>query len=83
MGHELAIVVGFTIFSLFVTAAWVGGYLDPYQKELQNLVLDKMGDNRASYGIKSKENVDQADDLGKADLPNRRCICTEDRGQGR
>lgn len=55
MGNELLLIIGFTVFSLFVTAAWVGGYLDPYQKKLQNLALDKMGDNRASYGIKSTE----------------------------
>ena len=54
MGHELALIVGFTVFSLIVTAAWVGGYLDPYQRMLQDLALNKMGDNRASYGVKSK-----------------------------
>jgi hypothetical protein len=57
MGNELLLIIGFTIFSLFVTAAWVGGYLDPYQKMLQDLALDKMGDNRASYGIKSKKDA--------------------------
>ena len=53
MGHELTLIVGYTIFSLLVTAAWVGGYLDPYQRKLQDLALNKMGDNRASYGVKS------------------------------
>ena len=53
MGYELPLIVGYTLFSLIIAAAWVGGYLDPYQKKLQNLALDKMGDNRASYGIKS------------------------------
>lgn len=57
MGNELLLTVGFTLLSLFVTAAWVGGYLDPYQKMLQNLMLDKMGDNRASYGIKSTGSI--------------------------
>lgn len=57
MGNELLLIIGFTLFSLFVTAAWVGGYLDPYQKMLQDLALDKMGDNRASYGIKSTRKV--------------------------
>lgn len=60
MSNELLLIVGFTVFSLFVTAAWVGGYLDPYQKVLQDLALDKMGDNRASYGIKSTRQTSQA-----------------------
>lgn len=57
MGNELLLIVGYTIFSLLVTAAWVGGYLDPYQRKLQDLALNKMGDNRASYGIKSMQNL--------------------------
>ena len=32
MGNELLLIVGFTIFSLVVTMAWVGGYLDKYQQ---------------------------------------------------
>ncbi len=59
MGHELALIAAFTTISLFVTAAWVGGYLDPYQKKLQDLALNKMGDNRASYGVKSKSTHQQ------------------------
>lgn len=63
MGNELLLIIGFTVFSLFVTAAWVGGYLDPYQKKLQNLALDKMGDNRASYGIKSTEHSQRTHEI--------------------
>lgn len=53
MGNELLLIIGFTIFSLVVTMAWVGGYLDTYQHTLQNVLLDKTGENRASYGLKS------------------------------
>ena len=63
MGYELALVVGYTILSLAVTAAWVGGYLDPYQKKLQDLALNKMGDNRASYGVKSMQMIQHLERL--------------------
>lgn len=63
MSNELLLIIGFTIFSLLVTAAWVGGYLDPYQEMLQDLALDKMGDNRASYGIKSKKDAPRTHDF--------------------
>ena len=53
MGYELHIIVAFTILSLVVGAAWVGGYLDAYQSKAQEVVLDKMGENKASYGLKS------------------------------
>ncbi|KAF6240190.1 hypothetical protein HO173_001800 [Letharia columbiana] len=53
MGNELLLIIGFTIFSLVVTMAWVGGYLDTYQHTLQNVILDKTGENRASYGLKT------------------------------
>ncbi|KAF6230030.1 hypothetical protein HO133_004368 [Letharia lupina] len=53
MGNELLLIIGFTIFSLVVTMAWVGGYLDTYQHTLQNVLLDKTGENRASYGLKT------------------------------
>lgn len=32
MGNEIPLIVGFTVFSLVVTMAWVGGYLDKYQQ---------------------------------------------------
>ena len=41
------------MFSLVIFTAWVGGYLDPLQHSLQDMILGKMGDNRASYGVKS------------------------------
>ncbi|KAL2041332.1 hypothetical protein N7G274_005714 [Stereocaulon virgatum] len=53
MGYELHIIIAFTILSLVVGAAWVGGYLDTYQSKAQEVVLDKMGENKASYGLKS------------------------------
>lgn len=53
MGNEILLIIGFTIFSLVVTMAWVGGYLDTYQHTLQDILLDRTGENRASYGLKS------------------------------
>ena len=32
MGNEILLIVGFTVFSLVVTMAWVAGYLDEYQQ---------------------------------------------------
>ena len=54
MGYELHIIIAFTLLSLAVGAAWIGGYLDPYQSKAQEIVLDKMGENKASYGLKSR-----------------------------
>ena len=52
MGYEIPILVGYNTLLLVLAAAWIGGYLDPYQRTLQDLVLGKMGDNRASFGVK-------------------------------
>ena len=54
MGYELHIIIAFTLLSLVVGAAWVGGYLDQYQSKAQEILLDKMGENKASYGLKSR-----------------------------
>ncbi|KAJ5093579.1 hypothetical protein N7456_009440 [Penicillium angulare] len=32
--------------------AWVSGTLDPYQKKLQEVILDAMGETKVSYGLK-------------------------------
>ncbi|KAJ5380451.1 uncharacterized protein N7496_002879 [Penicillium cataractarum] len=32
--------------------AWVSGALDPYQKKLQELLLEAMGETKVSYGLK-------------------------------
>ena len=53
MGYEIPIIAAYTTFLLVACAAWVGGYLDPLQHSLQDVLLGKMGDNRASYGVKS------------------------------
>ena len=53
MGYEVLLVVSYTVISLVVGLAWVAGYLDPYQAKLQEIVLDLMGENKASYGLKS------------------------------
>lgn len=50
-------------FILFLTlqvvlfAAWVSGTLDPYQKKIQELILDAMGETKVSYGLKGKLDV--------------------------
>ena len=53
MGYEIHIVVAYTLLSLLVGFAWVAGYLDKYQSRAQEVLLDKMGENKASYGLKS------------------------------
>ena len=53
MGYEIPIIAGYTTFLFVAFTAWVGGYLDPLQHSLQDILLGKMGDNRASYGVKS------------------------------
>lgn len=35
-------------------AAWVSGALDSYQKRLQEILLDWMGETKVSYGLKSE-----------------------------
>ncbi|KAJ5499272.1 hypothetical protein N7453_008323 [Penicillium expansum] len=42
----------FFTFQVILLAAWVAGYLDPYQKQLQELLLDYMGETKVSYGLK-------------------------------
>lgn len=43
----------FLAFQVILLAAWVSGYLDTYQKHLQELLLDYMGETTVSYGLKS------------------------------
>lgn len=47
-GTIASILAGFVL-----VAAWIAGYLDPYQRKLQEYVLGKMGETKVSYGIKS------------------------------
>ncbi|KAJ5508274.1 hypothetical protein N7527_010417 [Penicillium freii] len=42
----------FLTFQIILLGAWVAGYLDPYQKQLQELLLDYMGETEVSYGLK-------------------------------
>ncbi|KAJ5209503.1 hypothetical protein N7449_003882 [Penicillium cf. viridicatum] len=42
----------FLSFQVILLGAWVAGYLDPYQKQLQELLLDCMGETKVSYGLK-------------------------------
>ncbi|MCJ1286687.1 hypothetical protein MMC26_006033 [Xylographa opegraphella] len=67
-----------TLISLFaalvtiaLVGAWVGGYLDRYQKIAQDHALDAMGENRASYGLKSALKGQQlSDDKDLSSLQN-------------
>jgi len=43
----------YSLLSLTVALAWVGGYLDETQKSMQTLLLGTQGDNRASYWFRS------------------------------
>jgi hypothetical protein len=43
----------FLTFQVILLGAWVAGYLDPYQKQLQEMLLDYMGETKVSYGLKS------------------------------
>lgn len=44
----------YLITQLILLAAWVSGTLDPYQKRLQEILLDQMGETKVSYGLKSR-----------------------------
>lgn len=44
----------YLLLQVILFLAWVSGYLDPYQKKMQEIILDAMGDNRVSYGLKSE-----------------------------
>ncbi|KAJ6008358.1 hypothetical protein N7540_012334 [Penicillium herquei] len=37
---------------ILLLGAWVSGSLDPYQKKLQEIILDTMGETKVSYGLK-------------------------------
>lgn len=54
MANEIILIGIFTVISLALGFAWVGGYLDKYQSKAQEIALDKMGENKASYGLKSR-----------------------------
>jgi len=66
MGNEVIISIVFALILVALGAAWVGGYLDAYQSAAQDVVLDKMGENKASYGLKS--NLKDKDITGDKDL---------------
>lgn len=53
MSSATIISVAFAILTITLVGAWVSGYLDRYQKIAQDSALDAMGENRASYGLKS------------------------------
>jgi hypothetical protein len=44
----------FLVSQVVLLAAWVSGTLDPYQKKLQEKLLEAMGETKVSYGLKSK-----------------------------
>lgn len=43
----------FLVWQILLLAAWVAGYLDPYQKQLQEIILKYLGETKVSYGLKS------------------------------
>lgn len=47
----------YLLLQLVLLGAWVSGTLDPYQKKLQELILDAMGETKVSYGLKSMFNA--------------------------
>ena len=53
MANGILITAFFTLLLLALGFAWVGGYLDKYQSKAQEQALDMMGENKASYGLKS------------------------------
>ncbi len=53
MGNEVLVSVILAVIAIALGAAWVGGYLDAYQAKAQEKALDVMGENKASYGLKS------------------------------
>ena len=53
MASSTLISVLFALITIALVGAWAGGYLDRYQKIAQDHALDAMGENRASYGLKS------------------------------
>lgn len=44
----------YLVSQLVLVAAWVSGTLDPYQKRLQEILLDQMGETKVSFGLKSR-----------------------------
>ncbi|MCJ1292359.1 hypothetical protein MMC34_003909 [Xylographa carneopallida] len=71
MPSSTLISVVFAIITIALVGAWVGGYLDRYQKIAQDHALDAMGENRASYGVKSVLKGQQlSDDKDLNDLQN-------------
>ena len=57
------------IISLLLLFAWVTGQLDPLQKKLQEMLLDVMGETKASYGLKSTSYWPMARSIGAANIP--------------
>lgn len=45
---------------IVLLAAWVLGALDPYQKKLQEFLLDCMGETKVSYGLKRTFNAERS-----------------------
>jgi hypothetical protein len=54
MPSATTVTVAYAVLTILVVGAWIAGYLDRYQKMAQNVLLGAMGDNRMSYGLKSK-----------------------------
>ncbi|KAJ5905687.1 uncharacterized protein N7473_002603 [Penicillium subrubescens] len=42
----------FLALQIVLFGAWVSGTLDPYQKKFQEILLEMIGENKVSYGLK-------------------------------
>lgn len=45
------------VVALVFLGAWVTGMLDPAQSQLQEMMLDFMGETKLSYGLKSASSI--------------------------
>ncbi|KAI4149088.1 MAG: hypothetical protein LQ340_004793 [Diploschistes diacapsis] len=70
MPSAFAISVIYAILSVVIAGAWVAGYLDKYQKMLQDTLLGTMGDNRMSYGLKNTIKSQEVGDENFQNLQN-------------
>ncbi|CAL5868132.1 uncharacterized protein PFLUO_LOCUS2356 [Penicillium psychrofluorescens] len=58
----------YVVSQLFLIGAWVCGYLDPLQAQLQEILLGYMGETKMSYGLKkslTSKQLCESKDLGK------------------
>lgn len=54
--HEInmLLLIIYTLTFFAILGAWISGALDPYQKRMQEIVLDRMGETKVPHPLKSK-----------------------------